>query len=286
MSGHGDHHAHGQHAHTHHAHGADFDWDAMADRLELDAAIVMPIVTAVAAEVGNASAVNRVLDVGCGPGVVACALARSLPDATVTAIDSSEPLVARTARAAHAAGLGDRVHAVVGDLEGELPAVAPADLVWAGMVLHHVADPVATLRRLHAMLRPGGRLVMIEFGPPPTLLPDAHPLQVDGTWDRFQHATSSVLNERLGLDPVTVDWPRHLAAAGFADVRDDTRSATHAPPLDGTALAWFDAHVRRGVEMATGRLDDRDAAALVHLANDPGHLAVTAHRRVLVAQRG
>lgn len=278
----------GHHAHSHghsHPHGGDFDWEAMADRLVLDAAIVMPIVTGLIDEL-RAGAVRHVLDVGCGPGVVACALAGSLPDAHVTAIDSSEPLLARVTRAAAAAGVGDRVHALHGDLDGDLPAGGAVDVVWAGMVLHHVADPVATLRHLRDLLRPGGTLVMIEFGPVPTLRPADHPLQLDGTWSRFQRATSEVLEARLGLDPVTVDWPHHLAAAGFADVRDEVRSAVHDAPLDGIARDWFDAHVRRGVEMAADRLAAHDVAALTRLADEPDDVSVTAHRRVLVARRG
>lgn len=160
----------------------------------------MPIVDRVLAQpsVGPATSV---IDVGCGPGVVAVHIAVSLPAASVVAVDTSEALLARVERRAADVGVGARVRTVVADLEHALPDLPPADLVWASMVLHHVPDPVVTLRHLRDWLRPGGSLVMVEFGSPPTVLPADGPLVVDGTWQRFVSASAASLNERLGLDP-------------------------------------------------------------------------------------
>lgn len=278
--------AHG-HSHTGHQHHDDgFDWDAMAERLELDAAITEPIVGHVIAEIGTAF--THVLDVGCGPGSVAATLAELQPHAVVTALDSSVPLLHRARHRAHELGLAERMHFVEGDLESSLPDTPPADLVWASMVLHHVTDPVATLRALHDRLQRGGTLVMVEFGAPPAVLPAGDALLTSGTWARFQDATSAVLNERLGLDPVAIDWPAHLGAAGFADILDTRRHAVHPSPLSDTARAWLEPHVVRGIEMAFDRLDPDDVAALEAFAAtvaDRDDLAITAERRVLVAHR-
>jgi SAM-dependent methyltransferase len=258
----------------------------MAGRLELDAAITEPIVHEVLAEL--TASVRQVLDVGCGPGAVTIAIARALPDSHVTALDASEALLDHVARSAHDAGVGDRVDTVPGDLDTDLPALPQADLVWAGMVLHHVTDPTATLQRLHDALVPGGTLVMIEFGDPPSVLPDDAPLLLDGTWPRFQAATASVLTERLGLDPVLVDWPTHLHSAGFVDITDRGREAVHPAPLGEVARSWLVAHLEGGVRMATERLDDHDAAGILELAAsvpDRTDLTVRARRRVVIARR-
>jgi 2-polyprenyl-3-methyl-5-hydroxy-6-metoxy-1,4-benzoquinol methylase len=58
-----------------HEHGDNFDWEALADSLELDAAITMPIVDQLLGSPLVSSALH-VLDVGCGPGVVSVRLAQ------------------------------------------------------------------------------------------------------------------------------------------------------------------------------------------------------------------
>lgn len=282
-------HDHHQHQHGHHQHGHHddaFDWDAMADRLALDAAIVEPITRQVITELQGSF--THVLDVGCGPGAVAMTIAELAPNATVTALDSSTPLLQRVQARATSAGVAHRLHAVEGDLEHELPPLPAADLVWAGMVLHHVSQPVATLQRLHRQLVPGGTLAMMEFGRAPSVLRDDDPLVTSGTWSRFQAATTASLNERLGLDPVAVDWPALLAVAGFADVTDRNLEAAHPTPPSATVRAWLVPHVERGVEMAGDRLEAGDAAALLAFAATVPHrddLAVVARRRIVTARR-
>ena len=258
----------------------------MADRLELDAAIVEPITRQVISELPGPF--THVLDVGCGPGAVAMILAELVPDASVTALDSSAPLLRRVRAHADRAGIAHRVQTVEGDLEHDLPSLPPADLVWAGMVLHHVGQPVATLQRLHRQLTPGGTLAMMEFGRTPTVLPDHDPLVTSGVWARFQAATTASLDERLGLDPVAIDWPAFLAVAGFVDVIDRGLEAVHPVPPTDTVRAWLVPHVERGVEMAGDRLDGADAAALLAFAAEVpmrDDLTVVARRRIVTARR-
>ena len=279
---HGDGH---HHHHHHHHHGDDFDWEALADSLVLDAAITMPIVDDVVASSVPAD-VTRVIDVGCGPGAVAVHLAQVLPGARVTALDSSEPLLERVRARAADAGVGDRVVTVVGDLDHPLPDLGPVDLVWASMVVHHVADPVATLVALRGLLRPRGTLVLVEFGEPPVVLASDDPLVVAGTWQRFQAATQQSLVERLGLDPVAVDWPALLARAGCTDAVDSGRWGVHEAPLSTTGRAWLVKHVRRGIEMAAERIGADDVAALDAFAAsvpERDDLSVRVQRRVVTA---
>jgi SAM-dependent methyltransferase len=87
---------------------------------------------------------RRALDVGCGTGTLLRALARVVPVAE--GIDRDE-------RVAGLAG------ARVADLL-DLPPVAAYDLVTAVAVVHHL-PLVPALERLRALLRPGGRLVVV-----------------------------------------------------------------------------------------------------------------------------
>jgi SAM-dependent methyltransferase len=288
-TGEGEGHRHGHHQHEDHHHRPDgFDWEALADSLELDAAITMPIVEQVLGSPIAAGA-EVIHDVGCGPGVVAVRLAGLGERVRVTAIDASGPLLERLEHRAEAAGIRNRLTTVAADLEHPLPPADRADLVWVSMVLHHVADPEAVLERLHDRLVPGGTLVMVEFGDPPIVLPPDDPLRSDGTWRRFEAATSASLERRLGFDPVAVDWPSSVRRAGFVDVTDERLTATHEAPLSDVARAWLARYVRGGVEMCRDDFRAADVDALLALAESVPtrhDLVVIAERRVITARRG
>lgn len=96
-----------------------------------------------------------VLDVGCGGGLLAEALARR--GARVTGIDLA-PAMIETARL-HAAESGLAIDYRVQDA-AELAAQAPHsfDVVCCMEMLEHVADPAAFLGTLGRLVRPGGAL--------------------------------------------------------------------------------------------------------------------------------
>lgn len=56
---------------------------------------------------------SRLLDLGCGYGPIAVALASECPSATVDAVDVNERALTLTAENAATAGVGDRVHALL-----------------------------------------------------------------------------------------------------------------------------------------------------------------------------
>jgi len=92
----------------------------------------------------------RVLDVGCGGGILSEALAER--GASVLGIDLAES--ALQAAEAHRAG-----QAVESRLESSRETAARGevfDVVTCMEMLEHVADPAAVLRDIHALLKPGG----------------------------------------------------------------------------------------------------------------------------------
>jgi trans-aconitate 2-methyltransferase len=94
-----------------------------------------------------------VLDAGCGSGEVTAALAERVPNGRVYAVDGS-PRMVELARER----LGDRAKVWVADLL-ELEAPEPVDLVFSTATFHWIADHERLFERLHAALKPGGRLV-------------------------------------------------------------------------------------------------------------------------------
>jgi len=93
---------------------------------------------------------TRVLDVGCGPGALTSELVRRLGAAAVSAVDPSESFVA-AARERHPGVSVERASAE------RLPfADGSFDAVLAQLVVHFMPNPVAGLRELARVTRPGG----------------------------------------------------------------------------------------------------------------------------------
>lgn len=109
-----------------------------------------------------APASGRALDVGCGAGSTALALAAARPDLAITGIDLSEALVAAArGRAAAITTLDFRVADAATD---QLPS--PLDLIVSRHGVMFFADPVDAFSRLHAAAVPGARLVFSCFADP------------------------------------------------------------------------------------------------------------------------
>lgn len=95
-----------------------------------------------------------VLDMGCGPGYTTGLLLEAFPHSFVTGIDASAAMIdearARVANASFA----------VGDVTA--PVVLPAHVVYARLLLGHLADQAEALANWAAALRPGGLVVCEE----------------------------------------------------------------------------------------------------------------------------
>ena len=109
---------------------------------------------------------QRVLDVATGTGMVAAELVRRAP-CQVVGLDQSEAMLAAArARLAGSPELAGRVTFVTGEAE-RLPFEDDEfDALTFTYLLRYVDDPAATMRELARVVRPGGRIGMLEFGVP------------------------------------------------------------------------------------------------------------------------
>ena len=102
---------------------------------------------------GFVSPGDRVLDLGCGEGSFAAALAGA--GAQVTMADVASGALERARQAAPAA------EAVLLAEDEPLPFAADAfDVAWCGETLEHVADATGLATELRRVLRPGGTLLV------------------------------------------------------------------------------------------------------------------------------
>jgi SAM-dependent methyltransferase len=96
-----------------------------------------------------------VLDVGCGPGTITADLATLVTPGRVTALEVTEPALDLARAEIARRGLAN-VEFEVGDVHALGFADDTFDVVHAHQVLQHVADPVAALREMRRVAKPGG----------------------------------------------------------------------------------------------------------------------------------
>jgi|1186.fasta_scaffold20146_2 trans-aconitate 2-methyltransferase len=139
-----------------------------------------------------------VLDLGCGPGATTALLAERFPEARTVGLDASSAMI-ETART----GLGDRASLAVADVSsGRLPG-APADVIYARLLLAHLPRPLDVVAAWTAQLRPGGVVALDEV-------------------ERI--VTDDLISrEYLGAGHGTASRPRH-GAVRRPDARDDDAS--------------------------------------------------------------
>jgi 2-polyprenyl-3-methyl-5-hydroxy-6-metoxy-1,4-benzoquinol methylase len=153
----------------------------------------------------------RVLDVGCGSAIVSLVLALDDPTATVTGVDRG-PVIEVAGRVAEAMGVASRVSFVAGDVTALEGLDGRFDVAFLGYVLHFL-DPIEiglTLRQVHRLLAPSGRIVIREVLPTPGVFDDPGPY-LDAVW-LFNVA-------RRGRVYTLEEYAAMLAEAGFGPAR-------------------------------------------------------------------
>ena len=106
------------------------------DRLDIGTAVLLR-------ETEPPKQAGTFLDLGCGYGPIACALALEVPKATVWAVDVNSRALELTGVNAAAAGVAERVHAALPD---DVPEDLRFDQIWSNPAIH-IGKP-----ELHKML--------------------------------------------------------------------------------------------------------------------------------------
>jgi 2-polyprenyl-3-methyl-5-hydroxy-6-metoxy-1,4-benzoquinol methylase len=184
---------------------------------------------------------SRILDAGCGPGLVSEALLAA--GHRVVGVDLSAEMIARARK--RCAAYGDRAYFEQASLHD--PELAgPFDAAISRYVLHHVTDPLAFVARQLELLRPGGVVVLSDHTSDPDPDGAARPEAIERARDRthIRNLTPGALVDllaragsvaiRLIEEEFTLDFDewfdRGTPAASKASVRERILSA---PPIRG-----------------------------------------------------
>ncbi len=111
----------------------------------------------------RASAGEAILDLGSGHGFLACELAEEVgASGRIVGVDISLDMNSIASKRVAACGFGDRVEILAGDASALAFADATFDAAVSMQVIEYLAEPDAALQQLARVLRPGGRLVIID----------------------------------------------------------------------------------------------------------------------------
>ncbi|MGE0449303.1 MAG: class I SAM-dependent methyltransferase [Vicinamibacterales bacterium] len=160
---------------------------------------------AVFTDLGRFSTRDRLLDAGCGPGIVTAAIAPHVGH--VHGVDLTPAMIAAAERRTADQGLTN-VQFSLADMSS-LPFDDGAfDGAVTRYTVHHLENPLAALREMARVTRPGGRIVAVDAVPPASKRDE---------YDRFErrrdpsHTTARTLEEwltmgeALALGPATVE---------------------------------------------------------------------------------
>ncbi|MCU1253921.1 MAG: methylase involved in ubiquinone/menaquinone biosynthesis [Candidatus Angelobacter sp.] len=131
---------------------------------------------AAAAAIRNEEALNRivqwagtsaddtVLDVACGPGLLACAFARAAQHAT--GVDMTPAMLEQARKTQQEQGLNN-VSWQQGDVYSLPFPEAQFSIVSSRFAFHHLQDPLTALKEMKRACKPGGRIVVADMSPLP-----------------------------------------------------------------------------------------------------------------------
>jgi len=172
---------------------------------------------------------DRVLDAFCGPGALAEQAFPLLGGEGRLVLADLSPVMLHHAKLRLARGGGGRtgsgpsVEYVAGDLLRDDLGLRDFDVVILGWGLRYVEDVHAALTRMHAFLRPEGRLVILEFTRPPSIswatpahLYFRYILPRAGSWLARDRELHEYLQVSAAEFLSAADLMRALEQAGFA----------------------------------------------------------------------
>ena len=170
---------------------------------------------------------QAILDIACGTGDFSLAIAgRMHPDSRITGLDLSEGMLAVMRDKVAKAGLQDRIGCEQGDSEAMRFADASFDVVTIAFGIRNFAHREAALREIRRVLKPGGRLVILELSVPENRilrwgynLYFKHFVPWIGGLVSGDRAAYTYLPASVQAFPGRREWTATMSRCGYAQVR-------------------------------------------------------------------
>jgi ubiquinone/menaquinone biosynthesis C-methylase UbiE len=145
---------------------------------------------------------DRVIELGCGPGVAIAALATRAVRGSVVGVDHSQVMIRQAGRRNRAAIRAGRVRLIHTPVENLSIGDGPFDAALAVNTVGMWPDPVARLRELAGLLRSGGRIALVSQPRCPGATAATSAAAADELADLLTEAGFEHLRtEMLDLDP-------------------------------------------------------------------------------------
>ena len=191
----------------------------------------------------------EILDVGCGPGILAAALAQEVRE--VAAFDLTPEMLAKARQRCQEAGL-QNVRFELGRAEA-LPFSAESfDVVVTRATLHHFPDPHQVVREMVRVIRPHGKLVLADV------------VSSENTEEAALHNALEILRDPSHVRMLSVSEIQRLIDAaglratatstwemprGFEEWIRITNAPERATPLFTIMLAMAKAGIHAGIDL-------------------------------------
>ena len=169
---------------------------------------------------------QRLLDVAGGTGDIAFRFLKRAPRAEAVVLDLTEPMLTEGRRRAEAGRLADRLDWVVGDAMALPFGAGEFDRYTVSFGIRNVTRPQDALKEAFRVLRPGGRIVVLEFSQLPNAmlqrLYDAYSYNVIPRMGQViakDRDSYQYLVESIRRFPDQETFAGMMRAAGFEQVR-------------------------------------------------------------------
>ncbi len=156
----------------------------------------------------------RVMDLGCGPGILSAAIARRAMPKKLVAADCNEISLTETRRQLADVGLIDTEVKNLNIYDSTLSDAGTFDFVYSRLVLQHLSDPIQALANVRACLAPQGRYCICDI--------DDRWLNMapeNDAFSSFIQRVGKAQSARGGDRHVGTKLANYLKRAGYVDIK-------------------------------------------------------------------
>ncbi len=228
---------------------------------------------------------QRIIDIGCGPGFASVDLADVVgTDGEIIGIERSERFI-DYAKGLSKARAVENISFVQADVMLDELNVADADAIWCRWLAIFVSDPSLLVKKMAAIVKPGGKLIFHEYVHYETYQSVPHSQHIE----EFVQQVMKSWREFGGEPNVARNLSEHLSVAGcrILETRPISFSAQPHQPVWQWPASFIDINLQRMLELE--QVDEAWASTLradfAALESNPNALLITPMVLEIIAEK-